>query len=300
MSTPGDLHPLPAYLWQVALHSWVLGFILYVWVRRAKVPSGRTKRFLLVLLLALPLVTAAIPGRAGIEFGERIAWFNSWRILAVPLGARFHLYHLVLLISGLSILLTLWQELTPWHARPRTIDEQPPESLVQMARSLPGWEQCRVILSPAESIVLASGGGLRRPKLIVSKGALSALSADELQMAVAHEHAHTFFWTETHALFLVRLVQCYNPVALWAFREYCLEVEVACDARAVTGREPQALARVLLKIYQSTDRRDMASRSMLRKRVDILLAHDSNDAALPPATIAAAAVVMLLVLPWIV
>lgn len=300
MTTPGDLHPLLTYAWQVGLHSWVLGFILYVWVRRAHVPSGRTKRILLVLLLVLPLVTAAIPGRASVEFGERIAWFNSWRILAVPLGHRFHLLDVVLLISGLSILLTLWQELRPWHARPHTTDEPPPDSLLAIARTLPGWEDCRVMLSPSESIVLASTGGRRRPKLIVSKGALAALSAEELHLAIAHEHAHGRFWTESHALFLVRLVQCYNPIALWAFREYCLEIEVACDAQAVAGRDPQSLARVLLKIYQSTDPRDPGSRSMLRKRVDILLAHDLNDAALPAATIAAAAVVMLLVLPWVV
>jgi hypothetical protein len=101
-------------------------------------------------------------------------------------------------------------------------------------------------------------------------------------------------------LFAVRLLQCYNPVALWVFREYCIEVEIACDSAAVSDRDPHVLARVLLRIYRGTDRRDLAARAALRKRVDVLLAGGARDAALPPFTVAAASLVMLLVLPWIV
>jgi beta-lactamase regulating signal transducer with metallopeptidase domain len=141
-----------------------------------------------------------------------------------------------------------------------------------------------------------------RPTLIVSKGALTALTETELAIAIAHEHAHwdTGRWWESHALFVVRLLQCYNPVALWAFREYCIDVEIACDAVAVAGRDPHQLARILLKIYQSTDRGDVAALASLRKRVDVLLGGGPLDAALPPATVAAAAIFMLVVLPWIV
>ena len=55
--------PLPAFLWQVLLHSAVAGVVLYAWAQRMRVPSGRAKRRLLVVLLILPLLTAAVPGR---------------------------------------------------------------------------------------------------------------------------------------------------------------------------------------------------------------------------------------------
>jgi hypothetical protein len=70
-----------SYLWQVALHSSTMGLILYVWVHRVPLPSGQTRRQLLALLLVLPMVTAAVPWRATVEFGERVAWLNSARLL---------------------------------------------------------------------------------------------------------------------------------------------------------------------------------------------------------------------------
>ena len=63
-----------------------------------------------------------------------------------------------------------------------------------------------------------------------------------LDMVLAHEHAHWDGgrWLRSHALFIVRMLQCYHPVALWVFREYCIEVEVGCDAVAVAGRDRKA------------------------------------------------------------
>jgi hypothetical protein len=301
--TPADWSaPFWSYLWQVALHSSVMGLILYVWVHRVDLPSGRTRRRLLALLLVLPMVTAAVPGRSSVEFGERLAWLNSARILAVPLVGGFHLYHVVLLIAAMMIAITVWQELSLALKRPHATPEGAPEPLVQLARERPGWERCGVAVSPAASILVATSGIPGRPKLVVSRGALESLSDTELATVIAHEHAHwrNGRWLRLHALFLVRLLQCYHPVALWAFREYCLEVEVDCDAAAVAGRDPRALVRILLKVYETTDHRDTAARAALRKRVDVLLAGGPHDAALPPATLAAASAIMLLALPWIV
>jgi hypothetical protein len=294
--------PLPAYLWQVALHSWVMGLVFYIWAHRVDLPSGRTKRRLLVLLLLVPMVTAAVPGRSAVEFGERVAWLNSARILAVPLIGGFHISHLILLIAAMMAALTIWQEVLPLRGRPRATGADVPESLLALVRAHADWANCRVALSPADAIVLATGGLPGRPSLIVSQGALDQLTPTELEIAIAHEHAHwqAGRWLRSHLLFAVRLLQCYNPVALWVFREYCIEVEIGCDAVAVTGRDPHLLARILLKIYQSTDRHDVAALGALRKRVDVLLAGGPQDAALPTATIAAVAVFMLVVLPWIV
>jgi hypothetical protein len=294
--------PLPSFLWQVALHSSIMGLIFYVWVHRVRLPSGRTRRRLLAILLVLPMFTAAIPGRASVGFGERLAWMNSARVLAVPLLGGFHVYHVVLLVGIMAVGLTIWQELLPSLRQPRASASHVPESLVTLVRAQPGWERCRVALSPLGSIMLATGGVPGRPRLFVSRGALESLTDHELQTLICHEHAHWIAgrWLLSHALFAVRLLQCYSPVALWVFREYCIEVEIVCDAVAVSGRDPNLLARILLRIYQSTDRRDVATRGALRKRVDVLLTGGPQDAALPPFTVAAASAVMLVVLPWIV
>ena len=294
--------PLPSFLWQVALHSSIMGLIFFVWAHRVRLPSGRTKRRLLAILLVLPMLTAAIPGRSSVEFGERVAWLNSARILAVPLPAGFHLSHVVLLVGLMMVALTLWQELLPSFRQPHASASDVPESLLTLVRTRPGWERCAVLVSPLESIMLATGGVPCRPRLIVSRGAIESLSESELETVVAHEHAHWEGgrWVRSHALFAVRLLQCYNPVALWVFREYCIEVEIGCDAVAVSGRDPHLLVRILLRIYHSTDRRDVAARGAMRKRVDVLLGGGPQDAALPLFTILAASAVMLVVLPWVV
>ena len=259
MSATDVLYPLPAYLWQVALHSWVLALVLSIWTRRVGITSGRTRRLLLAMLLLMPLATAAVPGRGGVEFGERIAWFNSWRLLTIPLGQHFHVADVVLLTFALTVLVTLWQLLRP-----------------------------------------TSNGRPGRSQLRAAKGPQPALTSMEMELAAAHDRARAGFQARTWLLFVARLVQSYNPLALWAFREYRLEVEIASDSMAVAGHDPHALARVLLKAFQATERRDKAGRTMLRRRVDVLVAVGSGDAALPATTVAIAALVMLLVLPWIV
>jgi len=139
--------------------------------------------------------------------------------------------------------------------------------------------------------------------VIVSRGALARLTDGELAMVLRHENAHwqDGRWARSHALFLVRLLQVHSPVALWSFREYCLELEIECDAAAVAGGDTKPLARALLAVYESTARRDVAARAALRRRAEVLLGDSArDDDALPVATIATAAGILLVVLPWIV
>lgn len=247
--------PLPAYLWQVALHSWIMGLIFYAWVRRLKLASGRPKRWLLALLLILPLVTAAVPGRGAIEFAERIAWVNSARLLAIPIIGRVHVSNIVLAVCALALALTVWQELV-------------------LRRS--------------------------RTRIAISPKVAAALPPDELEVAQALDGIASRTRGQITALYALRLLQSYNPVALRAFYDYRLEIAAECDARAAAGRDPHTLARVLLKEYQATSPRDASARTLLRRRVDVLLAGGPHDDALPMTTVIAAALFMMLVLPWIV
>ncbi len=294
---------LSAYLWQVVLHSFVMGAIFYVWARQVRLPSGRLRRHVLGLLLVLPLVTAAVPGRSTLEFRGQTAWFDSGRLLAIPLLIDdLRLYHLVLAIGGLTAVLSIWQEIVPALGRARPGPAAAPDEVMKFARGLPGWDSCEVTRTPEASLLLATGGWLGRPRLVISQGALDRLTDAEQRAAIRHEHAHWSRgrWLGVHGLFLVRLAQLHNPVALWAFREYALEQEIACDADAVAGGDRQTFGRVLLRVYGETDRRDVAARAALRKRVDTLLEGGPRDDVLPPATIVSASVVLVMVLPWLV
>jgi hypothetical protein len=294
--------PLLGYLQQVVVHSAVLGAILFIWAHRIDLPPGATKRHLLALLLVLPMLTAAVPGRGAPEFHERFAWLDSGRVLAIPIGAGLHVSHVAIAIALFIFGLTLWQEVWPPLRRRHQGGGPVPERLMTIVRERAGWADCRIAMTASDGVLLATGGWPGRSWLHVSYGALEALSDDELTAVVRHEHAHwrAGRWVYTHLLFLVRLFQCYNPIALWGFRAYCLEVEIACDAEAVAGREARLLVKPLLRIYESTDRRDTAARGALRRRVNTLIAGRVVDEALPPATVAAVAVVMLMVLPWLV
>lgn len=210
---------------------------------------------MLALLLVIPLITAAIPGRSAPQFAEMVAWASSPRAFAIPLFGRLQLNDLGLAILALFTVLTAWQVL-----------------------------------------VLGSG----RPRLSVAQGPLPQLSTEEQAIVETLGHAQARRRPLTFALFAVRLAQFYNPVAMWAFREYRLEVHAECDAEATAGHDPHILARFLLKTYASIPRHDGSTRNLLRRRVDVLLAGGPHNDAIPIVTVVAIGVVFLVVLPWIV
>ncbi len=296
--------PGATYLWQVALHSAVAGTILFTWSRHLELPSGRARRLLLAAVLVLPLVTAAVPGRRSTTFEERVAWFDSERVLALPLFHGLRVSHLVAGIGAATVLIALAQELLPSLQRVRRSGEALPADLGRRVRSLPGWERVTIQAVTGRPFYVATPGVPgRRPVLQISHDVLAALDEDELAAVLRHENAHwqRRRWLPLNLLFLVRLVQLYNPVALWVFRAYLLELEIACDADAVAGADRRPLARALLAFYDRTDPHDLAARGTLRRRVDILLGrHPHDDKALPVPAVAAAVAILLVTLPWIV
>lgn len=297
---------LTAWGWQVMLHSAVATAAFALWWRRLRLPSGRGRRRMLVVILVLPLLTAAVPGRDGAAFRDGWALLDSSRLLALPLPwplGGVHVAHLALLVAAISTLAALWQEITPaLHRAPRHGGPAPPE-LVRRARELPGWASVRVEVSAVDHVSMATWGSPRRPGVTVSRGALAQLGRRQLDAALAHENAHwqDGRWWLTHALFVVRLVQLFNPVALWSFREYVVETEMACDREAVAGGSGKPLSSTLLAIYDDLDRGDVSGRSLLRRRIDALLGRVPMTDRRPPATVVAGAAALLaLVLPWIV
>ncbi|MFP3939334.1 MAG: M56 family metallopeptidase [Thermoanaerobaculia bacterium] len=309
-----------AWLWRVALHSFVAGAVLYAWARHLDLPSGRTRRLLLAAVLVLPLATALItfllegwgdgpPGPGG-------PWFDSARVLAIPLGlglgsgplgpdADLRLAHLAVAAGAVTAAAALAQEVGPALVRARRSGAAIPLWLARESHALPGWERCAIQLVDAGPLLVATGGlPGGRPRLLLSPDVLQRLTREELRAVLRHENAHhrPRRWWAIHALFAARLVQLANPVALWAFRAYTVELELACDAEAAGGgaRERRALARALLAVYEATDRTDRATREALKLRVDALLGKKPvADGALPAPSLAAAVGALLLLLPWL-
>lgn len=296
------------WLWLASLHSFVAGLLLYAWARHLALPAGRTRRLLLTAVLVVPLVTATLttPRAAPTLAPDPLtaaSWFDSARLLALPVGLGLTVAQLAVAVGVLTAAVAFVQEVLPSLTPSRRFPGAVPVWLGQAARALPGWSRCTLHLVAGRQTFVATGGPPGRPHLLLSPDVLDVLTRDELLAVVRHENAHHTprRWWALHLLFATRILQLPNPVALWVFRGYTLELEVACDADAVSGHDPRPLARALLAVYDRTDRRDVASREALRRRVDVLLGRAPVvDRALPPESLAAAVALLLLLLPWIV
>lgn len=292
-----------AYAWRVALHSALAAFACYAWTRRESLRPGRPKRWLLAALLVLPLGTAALPGAGDADFRSEVAWFDSTRLLALPVAGPLRVADLAVAVGLATAALSLWQELAPVLRHRRRLAASPPPALVAAARALPGWSRVAVHLVAGDELFAAAGGVPWRPRLLVSEGLVAALDERSLLAVVRHEHAHATprRWWPMHVLFAARLLQLHSPAALWLFREYAVETEIACDRAAVAEGDARPLARALLAVYEHLDARELAARATLRRRVDLLLGRD----AAPPGPlglfeVCAATALLALVLPWVV
>ena len=295
--------PPVAYAWQVTLHSLVAGSVFFAWARHYGLGSGRSKRAILCVLLVLPLVTAAIPGRSSDTFRDTVAWLDSARVLSLRVGFDLHVADVALAVSAVALLATVWQEVMPIFRRARADFTTLPNRLVRIAAAVPDAARFRLGVLPDQRIMLATTGTPWAPRLLVSTGAVEHLDDDELLATLLHERAHWNGrrWISTLALYAIRLFQCWNPAALWTFRTYAVEVEVACDAEAMAARDRKPLIRALLKVYETLDRNDLATRRILRLRIDELRgASGGHGAEVSVETVVLAGGVLALLLPWLV
>jgi Zn-dependent protease with chaperone function len=292
-----------AYPWRVALHSALAALACYAWTRRERLHPGRPKRWLLACLLVLPLLTAAVAPAGDAGFRNDVAWFDSARLLALPLVGEVRLVALAVALGLVTVGVSVWQEVVPALRRRHRAAGEPPAALVAAARALPGWERLEVRLVAGAGLVAAAGGWPRRPRLLLSEGILATLDEEALLAVVRHEHEHATprrFWA-MHVLFALRLLQLYNPAALWLFREYAVETEIECDRAAVRGGDPKPLARALLALYEGLHREELAARAVLRRRVELLLGGAApGPDAIGRFEVCAATAILALVLPWVV
>lgn len=153
--------------------------------------------------------------------------------------------------------------------------------------------------------------GLHAPTVLVSRGLVARLDADQLEGVLAHELAHAALGGNRRLLVLwgLRALQAHNPAALVMFRSLTQRLEFACDALAaqVTGK-PAALASALMVVHRSQPGAGpegapnaarttaaRADRKLLETRVRALL-DPKPDATPGPAAVWAGALLLALLL----
>ncbi len=124
------------------------------------------------------------------------------------------------------------------------------------AATLRRWQAVRASgrrarLCLSRELAVASVFGYRRPTIVIPDGLAAALSDDELDQVIVHEHGHVRRWDDWAKLAqtLIAAVACFHPAIWWIGSALDLEREVACDDWALAhDGSVRAYATCLTKI----------------------------------------------------
>jgi Zn-dependent protease with chaperone function len=249
---------------QSIVHGFVAAVVVEALIRLWTVRSSRERLALRLLAVAGPLVVSpalvlAWPERASDEFRDRFAIFTArhWedvQVLGVPV---FLVWLLAVAAAGAALLaMDLWPLVAPRRRAAAACTPPPelPRAVARLAASF-GVDGTSVrYLDAATPILFCTG--VRQPTIVVSRGTLALLDAEELDAALAHELAHVAERdpAKSWGMMAARTLLFFNPAVQVVARAMAREAEARADERsgAVAGRVP--LASALLKLYRATHR----------------------------------------------
>jgi Zn-dependent protease with chaperone function len=257
---------------QAFCHSLIASIIMDQALRAWNIEDPRVRqRFRAAVVLfpifSFPLYQAMNPGRSSLLFRQS-ALFDVNRWLNVEPWGLVSLGFLFLLLLAITSLIFLLQELLPvlrHSLESKSMEHEgarrePDLFIEDLARSLSIAPPEVFVLEDDDLHVFSTTGG--DPAVFVSTGLVSALSPDELRAALAHEVAHIARSRRPLllAVFFLRMVLFFNPVALVEFRRVVRNEEKICDDIAVSWtRRPEALAGALRKFYAVRETPEPAS-----------------------------------------
>jgi Zn-dependent protease with chaperone function len=255
---------------QSIVHGFVCAVVVEALIRlwRVAAPTERLALRLLAVIGPLavsPALVLAFPSRASDEFRDRFAVFTArhWedvRVLGVPLFTAW-----LTVLAGCALAL-LVMDLRPLVRRRRPLAEAPvPPALERTVEALAA--PLRVTAPPVRFLDLSGPvlfcTGVRYPRIVISRGTLELLDAEELEAAIAHELAHlsardpSVSWT----LMAVRCLLFFNPAVQVVARAMSRDAEARADERAGTVGDRVALASALLKLFRATSGNAVAAPS---------------------------------------
>lgn len=263
MSTTDFFSSLPGmYVAQSFCHSLVASVIMDQALRAWKIENPAVRqRFRLVVVLfpvfSFPLYQLISPDRGSVLF-RLTALFDTTRWLNVELWGIFPLGVLFLSVLAITSLIFLLQEMVPvirHSLEARVVEHEgalrgPDPFLADASRAL-GIAAPEVYVVEDEDLVIFSSTG-KNPAIYLSTGIERSLTPEELESALAHELAHIARSRRPLilAVFFLRMILFFNPVALIEFRRVVRNEEKICDDIAVSlTRHPEALAAALKKFF---------------------------------------------------
>jgi Zn-dependent protease with chaperone function len=254
------------YLVQSFFHSLIAALVvdtaLQAWNIEGPVVRQRFRLIVIIIpLISFPLYQLLNPARSGLTFRldallDANRWLNIEVWGVVPVGLFFFLF------LGFATAVFIFQEMVPIvrHAfaskdvAAERTRPAPGSPVVRALEALPGEKPDVFILDDDEFVLFSVTG--RRPAVFLSSGLVRALTVEQLRAAMAHEIGHIRRSRRPllAAVFLLRMLLFFNPVALMEFRRIVQEEEKICDdvAVAMTGNRT-ALAEVLEKFYYTDD-----------------------------------------------
>jgi Zn-dependent protease with chaperone function len=223
-------------------------------------------------LVVTPLLFLLFPGRAGDAFHDRYALLVARRFEEVRFVGTDAFHAGLLLASALGLALFLMDvvPLVRARRRPDALSVTAPEGLLRAwtcsispssspsprlrgeGRGEGSSREPRLRFIPIASPALFCAG-IRRTEVVVSRGALDLLDAEELAAALAHERAHlasrdpALSW----ALMAVRALLFFNPVVHVVARTITRDAERRADAALGGARERVVLASALVKLHRA-------------------------------------------------
>ncbi|MHB1132575.1 MAG: M48 family metalloprotease [Chloroflexota bacterium] len=223
-------------------------------------------------LVAYPLFLVLAPQRGQatgllgpVLLDSRVLFDQSTLVGSVLWIGVMALVCLALALFALQLVFFLWQRA---HAGPRTgLESEQPANL---RHALIQLRSTSMLPLPAvtvldEGLPVLYTVATHEPKIVVSRGLLASLDAEELLAALAHEVAHTSSTARRlrWLAWLGRALAFYSPISVIVLRQALHEVEAYCDEQAgrVTGLT-LACASALLKVWRPAVERSAWTRPL--------------------------------------
>jgi Zn-dependent protease with chaperone function len=251
---------------QSIVHALVAALVVEALVRvwRVRMPEERLALRLAALVQPLAVTPALVflsPLRAGEEFHDRWAVFSGrhWEDVQLLGRSVFVLFVVGMAAIGLALfLMDLLPLLRRMGGRPaRGGGGEAPaglaEDVARLARAAGAVPPPVRFLDADAPAVFCTG--VRRPAVVISRGALALLDPDERRAALAHELYHLARRDPLVSWLLMgaRALLLFNPVAQVLARVMAREAERrADDGGGEVAGDRLALASALLKLHRAT------------------------------------------------